>query len=341
MSSQRKDDQAPNRESVLRNFLEAGKLALEQGRTAEAVQTLRAALELADQTPGQDALKLMILEQLVLGTRASFGAEAALPLQKRVVAMREAPDQAHHLPTALALLAILYDEMERPREAGACVERAVKLVEALDETLPMTLAVAGAMAEALRHRGMHLDAAEQLMKKTVRGLILVLGEEDVEVAAARVGLACVMNQLDRGEEAGALLKEAIEVLATEDKPREALGEGLMVLAQLRAQAEAYEEAEGLFTRAEATYRSLLGPEAPEVLGCRFQRGAVYREQGKFAEAEALFREALEGLDESDESERAAIANVAESYADLLKTLGRKEEAKVLRERAKAMRGSGD
>lgn len=341
MTSQRKDDQSQDRESVLRNFLAAGKLAQEEGRSAEAAQTLRAALELSDQTPGHDAIKQEILTQLVLATRAVFGAKAALPLQKRVVAMREAPEQAEHLPTSLALLAILYDEAGQPREAAACVDRTLKLVELLDETVPMTLAVAGAAAEAFRHRGLHLEAAEQLMRKVVRGLGTVLGEEDVEVAAARVGLACVMNQLDRQEEAKALLEGAIKALEAEDKPREVLGEGLMVLAQLRAGAEAYEEAAELFLRAEETYRKVLGPGATEALGCRFQRGAVYREQGKWAEAEALFREALEGLDESDDSERAAIANVAESYADLLRTMGRGEEAKVLEERARAIRGSSD
>ena len=85
-------DQPANPHTVVREFLAAGKLALEAERWSESASTLRPALVLAERTPGLTGVTLDILESLAMALRRGSGPAAALPFQRRLTALHEATD---------------------------------------------------------------------------------------------------------------------------------------------------------------------------------------------------------------------------------------------------------
>ncbi len=64
---------------------------------------------------------------------------------------------------------------------------------------------------------------------------------------------------------------------------------------------------------------------------------LYRDQGKYAEAEPLYRRSLAIRETALGSEHPDVATTLESYAVLLRETGRTAEADGLEERARAIR----
>ena len=66
-------------------------------------------------------------------------------------------------------------------------------------------------------------------------------------------------------------------------------------------------------------------------------GVLYRAQGKYAEAEPLFKQALAIKKKVLGSEHPGVATSLENYAALLRKTGRSAEAAKIEARAKAIR----
>ena len=66
-------------------------------------------------------------------------------------------------------------------------------------------------------------------------------------------------------------------------------------------------------------------------------GALYREQGKYAQAEPLYRRALAIQEKALGPEHPQVATVLENYADLLRKMKRDAEADKMEARAQAIR----
>jgi len=338
MKDRRRHDEPADPQRVVRDFLAAGKQAFEEARFEEAASTLQAALDLCERMRDTDHLALEVMEALVIALRRGGRAAEALAMQRRVVAFNEAarPEDPRFF-AALTALAILCDGAGRAEEAKAIIERVIAAIEAGDEEDPSKIAQAGAFGQVLLQRGEHLDAAERLLRRALRGLTEALGEDEPEAADVAVALADLLVRTDRDEEAWTLLEEAVPTLEAEQTPRARLGLGLMHLGRSRLSGERYDDAESLFTRAEAVYRAVAGPGSAEALGCRFQRALTYRERGKREQAEALFAQVLRDAEATFGPTHPAVANVAEGYAELLEDMGRDEEAAVLQERVEAIR----
>jgi tetratricopeptide (TPR) repeat protein len=64
---------------------------------------------------------------------------------------------------------------------------------------------------------------------------------------------------------------------------------------------------------------------------------LYYNQGKYAEAEPLYKRALAISEKALGADHPAVADVLENYASLLRTTGRDSEAEKLEARASAIR----
>ncbi len=81
----------------------------------------------------------------------------------------------------------------------------------------------------------------------------------------------------------------------------------------------------------------LGPDHPDVATTLRNLAALYKAQGKYAEAEPLYKRALAIWEKAMGPDHPQVALVLENMAELYKETGRLDEAKRLEERAKAIR----
>jgi tetratricopeptide (TPR) repeat protein len=342
MGTGRKLDRAADAQRVARDLLAAGARAIDEGRPAEAVDTLRAALQVCERMHDPTHVGLEVLERLVQALRRAERMDEAREVQRRVVKAYETELPGDPRRTiALAGLATLCDETGRAAEGKEVRERAVAAVEARRDDEPLAAAEAGVFGELLLRRNEHLDCAERLLVKALRALRTIGGQGRPETADFTVALADVMMRTRRHAEARPLLTEAIPILEAQPIPRVRLALGLMYLGCLHLDEAEPEDALPLFQRSEDLYARLLGPRSPQAIGSRFQRAVALHHQDRNEEAEALFAQVLKEVEEVLGEGSQAVANVADSYADLLEEEGRDEEAAALRARVAEIRGEED
>jgi len=68
---------------------------------------------------------------------------------------------------------------------------------------------------------------------------------------------------------------------------------------------------------------------------------LYQEQGKYAEAEPLYRRSLAILEKALGPEHPDVAESLENYAELLRETGREDKAEEMEARAKAIRAKSE
>ena len=83
----------------------------------------------------------------------------------------------------------------------------------------------------------------------------------------------------------------------------------------------------------------LGPEHPHVAASLNNLAALYQAQGRYAEAEPLYRRSLEIGEKALGPEHPNVAQSLENYAALLRETGRTAEADKMEARAKAIRAA--
>ena len=123
--------------------------------------------------------------------------------------------------------------------------------------------------------------------------IAALGPDHLFVADDQVALAGVLLDLDRGDEAEQLLRQA---LATNERihgpVHYEIGVILGTLGSAAQRRGALEEAEALQRRALAVKREVLGDRHPELAITLNNLGVVVRRQGRNDEAAQLYRGAI-------------------------------------------------
>ena len=88
-----------------------------------------------------------------------------------------------------------------------------------------------------------------------------------------------------------------------------------------------------------TQERVLGPEHPHVATVLANLAELYSDEGKYAQAEPLYRRALAIREKVLGPEHPAIAPLLANYATLLRATGRQEEAASLEARIATLRGS--
>ncbi len=81
----------------------------------------------------------------------------------------------------------------------------------------------------------------------------------------------------------------------------------------------------------------MGPEHPAVAAGLNNLGGLYHAQGKYAEAEPLYRRSLAIVENALGSEHPNVGTALENYAALLREMNRETEAAEMEARARAIR----
>ena len=87
----------------------------------------------------------------------------------------------------------------------------------------------------------------------------------------------------------------------------------------------------------ATFEKALGPEHPDVATSLNNLASLYYAQGKYAEAEPLYKRALPIDEKALGPDHPHVATSLENYAALLRKTGRTTDAAKMEARAKAIR----
>ena len=112
-------------------------------------------------------------------------------------------------------------------------------------------------------------------------------------------------------------------------------------SHLQAGMTAYQQ--GNYAKAEQKFSAALekakkfGPQDPRLATTLNNLAALYVTQGKYAEAESLYKRALAIWEKALGPEHPHVATSLENYAALLRKTNRKKKAKKLEARAKAIR----
>lgn len=119
------------------------------------------------------------------------------------------------------------------------------------------------------------------------------------------------------------------------------GQGVPWDTYMEAGEQAYRQ--GRYAEAEKALRAALneaerfGPQDPRLAASFNNLAALYRAQGKYAEAEPLYKRALAIREKVLGPEHPAVATSLENYAALLPKMDRQAEAEEFEARARAIR----
>ncbi len=95
----------------------------------------------------------------------------------------------------------------------------------------------------------------------------------------------------------------------------------------------------LLQRALAIREKALGPEHPRVATGLNNLASLYRDQGRYDEAEPLHQRALAIFEKALGPDHPDVATTLENYAALLQEVGRDAEAEEMEARAEAIRAN--
>ena len=123
-------------------------------------------------------------------------------------------------------------------------------------------------------------------------------------------------------------------------PAHASAQGGLWETYMAAGVKAYQQ--GNYPKAERQLEAALkeaegfGPQDPRLATSLNDLGEVYRLQGKYAEAEPLYKRSLAIYEKALGPEHPNVATSLENYAALLRKTGRSDEATEMEARAKAI-----
>ena len=330
----------PEDELTLRAQSNLGIACGSLGRDAEAEALFRAALAgqrevLGDSHP--TTLSAMGNLGGFLRTRLRYEEAQALleeahELQREVLG----PDHPETL-TGLYNLGGLARERGRFERSEELMRQAVEGWErSLGPDHPDFLMALSGLARALEAQG-EREEAEGLFLRALEGSIVVLGEDHPDTDSRRKDMASFLfKDPTRREETLILLEES---LASQTR---SLGmrhpnrlRALANLATLKKDAGDVDAAEELYVEALEGFAAGNGEEHLDYLLTETDLAELYRESGRFEEAEALARHTVEVGERSLPSEARELARFRLRLGLVLKDLGRMEAARAEFERVVA------
>ncbi len=214
-------------------------------------------------------------------------------LKKIEIARRE-EDIDGNAEIASRLLAQVYRLQGRYEEAEKLYLKVLRIAD-WDSEDRGRLKCEDSLADVYRDQGRYQDA-ERLYKTTLEKQRRSWGVETVKAMAIMVDLARLYTDQRGYDKADELFKEVEAIIAKRENPRKPTWY-LYNLAVLRTKQGDFEEAEPLFEEVRDRWQRKLvelADDHPEMLTVINGLGVLRREQKKYAEAEELLRQTLEG-----------------------------------------------
>ena len=317
-----------------------GNLYADLGRYTQAEAAFSTALEEARDlgTPSRD-----LEPDLMLGLAGSLANQSRLDEAETLfrnavdLASERYGDEDLRRVPSLDGAGRFYRDQGRLLESEQLLEQAVRILEAAGENHPDLPLARNNLATVYRLRG-NYSAAQKLYRASLAVLERRLGPDDPEVAAALSNLAetaLEAGEFMRGQE---LLERAVGILdAAGDAGLERLPATLDQLAKAYFAAKKYSPAEAALERSLAVGRKRLGPGHPSAARTLSYLATVKTTQGKLADAQRFYEQAMETIEGAYGKEPVVLAPVLEDYAALLRLRKRDAEAAVALDRAERIR----
>jgi tetratricopeptide (TPR) repeat protein len=332
------DVQGKFAEALSKTAMSPGERAAQIDAFAQQWQRLNAtdaARELIDRTilaPAAEAIEKQFADQpLVNATLSQVLAEryrriglyeAALPLQKRAVAVRHAVLGDAHPDTLSSLNALgnLLRDQGKLDEAETIWRETLRMRrEVLGNAHADTQASVNNMGVILYMQG-RLSEVEPYFLESLQTRRRVLGSDHKDTLSSLNNMGVLLQDQGKLSEAETYYREALE------KYRVVLGDEhpntLSSIANMGNLLEAQgklDEAEPYFRESLEKSRRLLGAEHPDTLSSISDMGELLHDQGRFAEAEPYYREALDErrslLGAESPETLSSIANMAALLTD--------------------------
>ena len=320
-------------QNVADTLVQLGHLRFLQNRFEDSESLLLRAMAIVELNPHASSDTLAeSLRHLAISYRQLGRREEAELLLLRAIRIREetlGPDH-HIVVTPLDNLANLYRELGRYDEAIALHERGLGILEkALAPNHPRLATKLNNLATAYKA----LDRYEEAESLLLRALTIreeTLGPEHPTVSTTLNTLGTLYLSFGRLDDAEKFLLRSLairEAASGPDDPR--AGVNKLNLGDVHLQRGELDAAERLTLEALAIWNRKLN--ADHIFRCYgdWQLANVYREQGRYQEAEGIYAGAygrlvdIRGKDDPDVKELAA------DYATLLRALDRNAEAEAL------------
>jgi tetratricopeptide (TPR) repeat protein len=237
-------------------------------------------------------------------------------------------------------LALLYQEQGRYERVETVRKHALAITEQVWGTVaPETANCFNNLANLYHTQGQYAEA-ETFYRRSLAILLKVVGTEHAATATSLNNLANLYRNWEKDQQAGPLLYRALlireKVLGPEHLET---ASSLSDLANLNLDWGRYQQAEEYLLRALQIVEKALGPQHTQVAFTLFHLARCYLAQGKNEQVEALFQRILSIDEHIYGPHHTIVASDLESYADFLQQSQRQEEARLLQERAQAIRAS--
>jgi tetratricopeptide (TPR) repeat protein len=231
-----------------------------------------------------------------------------------------------------------YISVGRYDEAGLLLERALALQEkALKEDDVQLAETRYWLAFAYRES----ERAEEALK--LYHLVLpvfeaVHGPESYETACVWAYLGGTYMYLEQHDKAEPCYTKALAVLeANAKRDPIVVGRCYNGLSEIAAGRGEFDKARSLVEKARALYEQHLPPGTPWRLGWLLAVADIDTAEGKYADAEARYTEALEGIEKTAGPDSKPVAEALDKMKHLYEKMGQPDKATACADRAAAIR----
>jgi tetratricopeptide (TPR) repeat protein len=300
-----------------------------QERNAEAERELLRALEVRERSlPADHPHLARSFNALGAIYREQGDMERAVTLYRRALAHQERTLGPRHAHVALTLtnLGQAYRALGRWDEAEAALVRALEIQEATvgrdhpDLAEPLTT-----LGFLFNLRG-DSERAERTLLRALEVRRVAAGDESGVAAEQMSLLGSLYVDLGRVDEAEPLLRRSLEILARSGEAEselETLRKNLGLIALERGQLDA---AEVILERSLRVFEEALRPDHPRIAGTLVGLARVRQARGDLAGAEPLYRRAVDSCERAYAADDPTRIDTLARYVELLRLLGRNDEA---------------
>jgi tetratricopeptide (TPR) repeat protein len=318
-----------------------GSFLYAHGQYVETEPFLQGALAIGKQSLGPDHPDVALyLNDLALLYMRELGKIAeAEPLVQRALAINEQTLGPDHLNTATTLhsLADLYWVQRKLDKAELLFQRVLAMSErTLGSDHPLTANTIHALAELYRSQGKYAKA-EPLFQRALMIKEQTLKPDHPYLSSLLRNMAQLEMNQGKYAESEVLLQRALaisEKTLGSDHPDTA--RSLNLLADLFQAQGKHEQAEPHYLRALSIYKQVYGPDHLDywtLVGLAH----LYREQGRYTEAEQLLQNFLAIMERTAVSDHRFLASSLTNLADLYLEQGKYVEAEPFYQRALAIK----
>ncbi len=290
----------------------AGVAQVDESRARALLDQTQSALQRGDY-PAAETAALMLVEE----NSRLYGAEHP------------------NVGTALNLLGATHLKLGKFSEAEGHFRRMLAIFErSLGAQHEFTAAALNSLALVLEKLG-DFTAAESLLRRSIGILESKLGKDNPDTATAISNLARVLDAQGKFSGAGAEQQTAARVRTTAGDP----AAGLALRAQEALRRGQFQEAETLHHQVLAVHEKALG-EHPTTATSISNLGNVLYLQGRYADAEVVYRRALAMREKLLGGDHPDVATSLNNLANVLQELNKDQQVLASEQRARARLGAG-